>query len=182
MSNDRDAILREPPVAGTEVDTLLGSLERQRRTFAWKCGNLDAAGLRAALGPSAMTLGGLLKHLAAVEDYYFSVKLHGRGQHPPFDKAPWDDDPDWEWHSAAADSPEELMSLWQETVARSRALAAEALADGGLGPARGVYLARRPDPQPAAAAHRHDRGVRAPHGPRRPHQGIGRRPHGGGSA
>ena len=64
MSSNSGAILREPPVAGNEVDTLLGSLERQRRTFAWKCGNLDEAGLRATLGPSSMTLGGLLKHLA----------------------------------------------------------------------------------------------------------------------
>ncbi|CAM5495565.1 hypothetical protein [Streptomyces purpurascens] len=27
----------EPPLAGDEADTLVGSLERQRRTFAWKC-------------------------------------------------------------------------------------------------------------------------------------------------
>jgi hypothetical protein len=132
MGRDNDVIMREPPAAGSEVDTLIGSLERQRRTFAWKCGNLDAVGLRATLGPSTMTLGGLLKHLAAIEDYYFSVKLHGRGQHPPFDAAPWDDDADWEWHSAAGDSPAELMSLWQETVARSRVLLTEAIADGGL--------------------------------------------------
>jgi uncharacterized damage-inducible protein DinB len=124
--------MREPPAAGNEVDTLLGSLERQRRTFAWKCGNLDAAGLQASLKPSTMTLGGLLKHMAVVEDYYFSVKLHGRAQHPPFDIAPWDTDPDWEWHSAAADSPAELMSLWKEKVARSRVLVAEAIADRGL--------------------------------------------------
>lgn len=132
MGSDNDTIMREPPAAGNEVDTLLGSLERQRRTFVWKCGNLDAAGLQATLGPSTMTLGGLLKHLAAVEDYYFSVKLHGRGQHPPFDAAPWDTDRDWEWHSAAADSPAELMSLWEEVVARSRVLVDEAIADGGL--------------------------------------------------
>jgi hypothetical protein len=75
--SDSDAILHEPPVAGDEVTTLLGSLERQRRTFAWKCGGLDAAGQRATPGPSAVTLGGLLKHLAAVEDHQFSVKLHG---------------------------------------------------------------------------------------------------------
>jgi hypothetical protein len=129
---DNDTIMREPPVAGNEIDTLLGSLERQRWTFSWKCGNVDAAGLGATLAPSTMTLGGLLKHLAAVEDYNFSVKLHGRGQCPPFDTAPWDDDPDWEWHSAAEDSPEQLMSLWQDTVDRSRVLLAEAIADGGL--------------------------------------------------
>jgi hypothetical protein len=66
VDNDSDAILREPPVAGNELDTLLGALERQRRYVAWKCGNLDQAGLRATLGPSTMTLGGLLKHLAVV--------------------------------------------------------------------------------------------------------------------
>src|SRR5882757_7573696 len=54
----------EPPIAGDETATLLGSLERQRATFAWKCGGLDAAGLRATVGASSMTLGGLLKHLA----------------------------------------------------------------------------------------------------------------------
>ena len=58
----------EPPVAGDETATLLGSLERQRATLAWKCGGLDAAGLRAKLAPSSITLGGLLKHLASVED------------------------------------------------------------------------------------------------------------------
>jgi hypothetical protein len=28
----------EPPVSGDETATLLGSLERQRAIFAWKCG------------------------------------------------------------------------------------------------------------------------------------------------
>jgi hypothetical protein len=41
-------------------------------------------------------------------------------------------DPDWDWRSAADDSPEQLFALWQEAVDRSRALVAEALADGGL--------------------------------------------------
>jgi hypothetical protein len=44
----------------------------------------------------------------------------------------WDADPDWDWHSAAGDTPEQLMTLWQEAVARSRSAVAEALADGGL--------------------------------------------------
>jgi Protein of unknown function (DUF664) len=92
MDSDSDAILREPPMAGHERDTLLGALDRQRRYVAWKCGNLNSAGLRATLGPSAMTLGGLLKHLAAVEDDVFSVKLHGRDPHPPWDTVDWDAD------------------------------------------------------------------------------------------
>jgi hypothetical protein len=132
MDSDTDAVLREPPMAGDELGTLLGALERQRRYVAWKCGNLDSAGLRATLAPSTVTLGGLLKHLAVVEDDVFSVKLHGQDRRPPWDTVDWDADPDWEWRSAAADSPGQLMSLWQEGVGRSRTLVAEAIADGGL--------------------------------------------------
>ncbi len=133
MDTDNIAILLEPPISGNELDTLLGALERQRRYIAWKCGNLDSAGLRATLGPSTMTLGGLLKHLALVEDDMFVVKLSGRSLHPPWDAVDWDADPDWEWHSAAQDGPEQLMALWQDAVGRSRSLVAEAVADGGLG-------------------------------------------------
>ena len=52
-----------PPVAGDETATLIGSLERMRAIFAWKCGGLDSAGLSTKVGVSSMTLGGLLKHL-----------------------------------------------------------------------------------------------------------------------
>jgi uncharacterized damage-inducible protein DinB len=129
---DNDAILTEPPVAGNEADTLVGALERQRRYAAWKCGNLDTAGLQATLGPSTITLGGLLKHLALVEDDYFSVRLGGQPWHAPWDTADWDADPDWEWHSAADDSPGQLMALWEEAVSRSRAEITAAIASGGL--------------------------------------------------
>ena len=122
----------EPPVAGDEDATLLGFLERQRATFAWKSGDLDAAGLRATLGPSAMTLGGMLKHLAYVEDSWFSRWLHGHERQPPWDTVDWAADPDWDWHSAAEDTPEQLRAMWQDAVDRSRSLVAEALADGGL--------------------------------------------------
>jgi hypothetical protein len=133
MTTPHDAAVpAEPPVAGTEVDTLLGSLERLRSYFAWKCGNLDAAGLRVTLGPSSMTLGGLLKHMSGVEDDVFSVKLHGLPPHEPWDRVDWEADEDWEWHSAADDSPEQLMSLWRDATERSRSLVAQALADGGL--------------------------------------------------
>lgn len=122
----------EPPIAGDEISTLLGSLERQRATLAWKCRGLDAAGLNATVAPSSITLGGLLKHLAANEDHKFGVMLHGHDPQPPFDTDAWNDDPDWEWHSAAKDSPEELTALWEETVARARTWVSEAIADGGL--------------------------------------------------
>ncbi len=122
----------EPPAAGNETDTLLGSLERQRATLAWKCGGLDAAGMRATTAASTITLGGLLKHLANVEDDYFSGRLLGLDPLPPWDAVDWDADPDWDWRSAAEDTPEQLMTLWQDAVARSRAAVTEALANGGL--------------------------------------------------
>ncbi len=36
----------EPPIAGTESEQLISSLERLRTTFGWKADGLDAAGLR----------------------------------------------------------------------------------------------------------------------------------------
>jgi Protein of unknown function (DUF664) len=50
----------ETPVAADEVATLLGFLDWQRATLAWKCSGLDAADLRATTAASTMTLGGIL--------------------------------------------------------------------------------------------------------------------------
>jgi hypothetical protein len=111
-----------PPLAGGEAATLVGFLERQRATFAWKAGGLDAAGLRATLGPTAITLGGMLKHLARFEDDMSSEWLQGRGQLSPWDTVDWDTDPDWDWRTAADDTPEQLYALWRNAVARSRSL------------------------------------------------------------
>jgi uncharacterized damage-inducible protein DinB len=122
----------EPPLAADEIATLLGFLEFHRATLAWKCTGLDASGLRATVGASSMTLGGMLKHLAYVEDQWFSRRLHGRDPQPPWDTVDWKADPDWDWHSAAEDSPEQLFALWQDAVTRSRSSVTEALADGGL--------------------------------------------------
>jgi uncharacterized damage-inducible protein DinB len=90
------------------------------------------AGLAATVGASSMTLGGMLKHLALVENYWFSQQLHERDSVPPWDTADWDADADWEWHSAAHDSPEELRRLWADAVEHARAEVTEALAEGGL--------------------------------------------------
>jgi uncharacterized damage-inducible protein DinB len=128
----------EPPLAADEIATLLGFLDYQRATLAWKCAGVDAAGLQATVGASSMTLGGLLKHLAHVEEGWFSRWLYGRDRQPPWDAVDYEADPDWDWHSAAEDTPEQLLVLWQDAVANSRSLVAEALAEGGL-----EQLARR---------------------------------------
>ena len=123
----------EPPLAGDEAATLLGFLDFQRATLAWKCEGLDAAGLSATTAASSMTLGGILKHMACVESGWFSRSLHGRDREPPWDTVDWDADPDWDWHSAADDTPEQLFALWQDAMDRSRSRVADALSDGGLG-------------------------------------------------
>ncbi|HEX6685293.1 MAG TPA: DUF664 domain-containing protein [Candidatus Limnocylindrales bacterium] len=122
----------EPPVAGTEAEHLIGALDRLRATFRWKADGLDSAGLGARLGVSTLTLGGLLKHLAAQEDYCFTVKLSGEPLGQPWAGWGWDGSNDWEFESAADDTPEELYALWEGAVERSRARLGKALASGGL--------------------------------------------------
>ncbi len=118
---------------GDEVDTAVITLERNRRTFAWKCADVDVEAMRLRLGASAVTLGGLLKHLAWVEELYFQDRLASRPAMAPFDQLDPDSDwDDWAWTTAAGDSPDALRALWVETVHRSRDALAEALSRGGL--------------------------------------------------
>ena len=122
----------EPNPATDEVGSVLGFLDYQRATLAWKCAGLDSAGLNAKIASSAMTLGGLLKHMAWVEDHWFSKWLRGREPSPPWDTVDWSADSDWEWHSAAVDTPEQLRELWEVATERSRSCVAEALETDGL--------------------------------------------------
>ena len=158
----------EPPLAGTEVEHLVGALDRLRTTFRWKADDLDAAGLQTRIGASSLTLGGLLKHLAAVEDYTFTTKLSGEPIGAPWDATGWDGSNDWEFTSAADDTPEQLYALWDGAVERSRARLDAALADGGLDQLVHVSW---PDGRHASLrrlALRPDRGVRPAHRARRP--------------
>jgi hypothetical protein len=122
----------EPPVAADEASTLIGFLEFQRATFEWKCRGLDSAGLNTKVAASAMTLGGMMKHLALVEQSWFARSLHDRPYSPPWDAVDWKAAPDWDFESAADDSPENLRALWQGAIEESRTLLSEAMAVGGL--------------------------------------------------
>ena len=122
----------EPPMAGTEAAQLTGALDRLRTTFRFKADDLDAAGLQVRIGASAISLGGLLKHLAICEDNMFTVRLSGAPIGPPCEGADWAGDGDWEFTSAADDTPAQLYDLWDGAVERSRARLNAALANGGL--------------------------------------------------
>lgn len=121
----------EPPLAGSETEHLIGSLDRLRVTFRWKADGLDASGLQARFGASALTLGGLLKHLARVEDEIFTLKLTGEPIGAPWDSMAWGGEDDPEFASAADDPPEQLYALWDGAVARSRTRLDAVLARGG---------------------------------------------------
>jgi Protein of unknown function (DUF664) len=122
----------EPPLAGTELEHLLGALDRLRATFRWKADALDADGLNTRIASSQLTLGGLLKHLASVEDMQFTWKLAGSAPGEPWQSADWEADPDWVFTSAANDSPEDLYAMYDAAVVRARDRVRAALADGGL--------------------------------------------------
>ena len=122
----------EPPLTGDEAAHLLGSLDRLRMTFRWKADGLDAAALAARTTASQLTLGGLLKHLAGVEATASTVRLDGSDPGSPWAEADREGDPDWEFTSAADDSPEDLYALFDAAVARARARFRGAVLDGGL--------------------------------------------------
>lgn len=122
----------EPPLAGPEAAQLLGAIDRQRWTLRWKADGLDEDGLRHTVGVSALTLGGLLHHLALVEDASVGGKLAGRSLPDEWAEADWDEDPDWEITAAATMPAAELYRRYDAAVERSRALLGEVLADGDL--------------------------------------------------
>ncbi|MEW9550559.1 hypothetical protein [Nonomuraea sp. NPDC050783] len=55
-------------------------------------------------------------------------QLAGAPPGAPWDTADWDADPDWDFTSAAYNTPEELYALWDAAVERSAARLAAALA------------------------------------------------------
>ncbi len=133
-------------MAGTETEHLLGALDRQRWTFRFKADGLDADSLAATVGASTLTIGGLLKHLALVEDVYVTEKLDGG----PYGER-WDLQGAGEsegWHFTTGDaSPEDLYDLYDRNVEQARAKLAQVLADGGLDQPTAT---RHPDGRPAS--------------------------------
>jgi uncharacterized damage-inducible protein DinB len=109
----------DPPLRAGEADSLLAFLDYHRNTLRRKTEGLTQAQQATRLEPSTLTLGGLLKHMALVEDWWFSVVLLGNPDAEPWQDLDWDADPDWEFRTAADDSPDELRRLLDEAIANS---------------------------------------------------------------
>lgn len=122
----------EPPLAGGEAEHLVGMLERLRATFRWKLDDLDLDGLRHQIPSSALTPGGLLKHLALVEDDVFCWRVAGE---PPVTRLRAGEDVDvaiWQFTVGDDETADEVYTLWDEAVHRSRERMADVLARRAL--------------------------------------------------
>lgn len=113
-------VRNEPALQGSEVELIHGFLDYQRATFVHKITGLDRVQFRQRIATSELTLAGLTKHLSLVEDSWFQDRFLGLGEPEPWASAPFDDDPDWEFHSALDDEPEYLVGLYEAACDRSR--------------------------------------------------------------
>jgi hypothetical protein len=123
----------EPPAlpelnkAADELTTLTEMLDFHRVVLMHRGWTLSQQQLATRLEnhPSDLTIGGLLVHMALVEDWWFHHRFAGLPESEPWASAP-DDDPDWDFHEPAKWSPDRIMNQFSESVERSRRVAADA--------------------------------------------------------
>jgi uncharacterized damage-inducible protein DinB len=116
----------DPPAQGNERDMLVGFLRWQRGTLELKCSGLDDADMaRRSVGPSTMSLLGLLRHMAEVERSWFRRFMAGQDAPPLFTS---DADPDGDFDGAASDAEvvAEAWSAWRAEVAFADRFVADA--------------------------------------------------------
>jgi hypothetical protein len=116
----------EPPKSGPEPAALTGFLDWQRETILLKTDGLTREQLVRSVPPSALTLAGLVNHLALVEDTWFRARFAGLPEDPLWAGHDWDADPDYEFRTAADLEPEELRQRYRDACARSREVVARA--------------------------------------------------------
>jgi hypothetical protein len=123
----------DPPLAAPEAETLRAYLDYHRDTLLMKTDGLSREQLSQTHPPSTLTLGGLLKHAALNDDWWFCRVFAGRDTEPDWvPDGAFDDDEDWELTSAKDDSPEELRRIFAAARAAADAAIEEGLARGGL--------------------------------------------------
>jgi len=104
----------------SERQVLVEFLDMQRYEFGARCAGLTREQLAITTAASDLTLGGLLKHMALVEEIWFDHRLAGNDEREPWASVDWDNDPDWEMRTARDDSPEALFARWKEACELSR--------------------------------------------------------------
>ncbi|MDA3647052.1 DinB family protein [Saccharopolyspora indica] len=109
----------EPSRVADDRSSLTGFLQYQRETLALKCAGLTADQLRRrAVPPSALSLLGLVRHVAEVERSWFRVVLRGENVPPHWHRPVPGRFAEFDVDSA---DPAEAFEIWAEECARSRA-------------------------------------------------------------
>lgn len=118
---------REPtPKLGGERAVLAGFLEYHRRTFELKCtGVLPARLSERGVPPSTLSLHGILRHLTAVERWWFQIQFAGIDVPMLYYS---DDDPNQDFDRTDGDVTEQFAA-WHAECARSREIVASASLD-----------------------------------------------------
>ena len=116
-------------LTGGDGEMMCFALDRVRKELAWKTGGLNAAQLRHRLPSSAMTLAGLIKNLALVEDQ-FTAMTQGLTSGPLQSQQPQDGRD--EWITALDDTPNALYAMWYDAVQRSRSAWVQMITNNGL--------------------------------------------------
>jgi uncharacterized damage-inducible protein DinB len=115
-----------PPLApdelvgtGDERQVLETFLDLYREILSRKLAGLSDQEIRQRHVPSQTTLGGLVKHLSAVERDWFQVVLAGRTEDPPSAS------PDGGWTLSSDDTAGSLLARYDKACAASRRIAAD---------------------------------------------------------
>ncbi|MGF1646879.1 MAG: DinB family protein [Kineosporiaceae bacterium] len=116
----------DPPAAAGEKDTLLAFLQFHRDTLLGKVDGLSAERLRTRSTVSSLTLAGLLKHLALVEESWLVERFLGLDIPQPWAEVDFDTDPEWEFRTALGDDPEWLIARYRRAWERVDGIVADA--------------------------------------------------------
>ncbi len=116
----------EPAFDADERTMLFGYLDYHRATLVWKASGLTQGQLAQGFPSSSLTIAGIVKHMALVEDSWFTDRMAGRGLPEPWRDVDWDSDPDWEFRTALDATPDQLLAQYAESCERSRAVQAAA--------------------------------------------------------
>jgi hypothetical protein len=115
-----------PPRAGDERSTLIGYLDYQRETLAAKCVGLTPAELaRRSVPPSGLSLLGLVRHLADVEQRWFQYRVAGLDVSGIYVT---DADEDGDFHLPGPMTQavvDDAFSSWRAEVTRANEIVAE---------------------------------------------------------
>ncbi|MGA5414852.1 DinB family protein [Streptomyces pseudogriseolus] len=130
-----------PVFTGDERVMLESWLDFHRATLALKCAGLDDAQVRVtSVEPSAMTLLGLVQHMAVVERNWFQRIVAGQDVPPVFDDVTG-------FALDPARGMGEALDVWRREVARGRELCAGLPLDGtgriAAGPMAGAEVSLR---------------------------------------